>query len=430
MIKSLFSKKEAVNAGWLIGGRIAQMALSFVVGIITARYLGPGNYGLINYGLAYVSFFTAFCTLGLNAVIIKDFVDHPEDEGESIGTTIGLRFASSVLSAIMITGIVSILDKGEPETIVVVALCSIALVFQVFDTFNYWFQSKYNSKTTSIATLIAYVIVSAYKIVLLVLEKNVQWFAFSTALDYIVIAVFLFVAYRLSNGPKLSFSINKGKALLGKSYHYILSSMMVAIYGQTDKLMLKQMMNDTEVGYYSVATALCTVWVFVLQAIIDSMYPTILNLFGKDNEAFRRKNKQLYALVFYISCFVSVLITAFARLGISIMYGEQFLGAITPLRIVTWYTAFSYLGVARNAWIVCNDKQKYLKFIYFGAAVLNVALNAILIPIYGASGAAMASLVTQIFTSIILPYLIPEMRENAKMMLEAIMLQGMHLKKV
>lgn len=420
MIKSLFSKKEAANAGWLIGGRIAQMALSFVVGIITARYLGPGNYGLINYGLAYVSFFTAFCTLGLNAVIIKDFVDYPEDEGKAIGTTIGLRIVSSLLSAIMITGIVSILDRGEPETIIVVALCSIALVFQAFDTFNYWFQSKYKSKITSVATLIAYVIVSAYKIILLVLGKSVQWFAFSTALDYIVIAIFLFTAYHLSNGPKISFSTKKGKALLGKSYHYILSSMMVAIYGQTDKLMLKQMMNDTEVGYYSVATALCTVWVFVLQAIIDSLYPTILGLYKINEYEFKRKNKQLYALVFYISIFVSVLITAFARLGISIMYGDEYLGAITPLRIVTWYTAFSYLGVARNAWIVCNNKQKYLKYMYLGAAILNVLLNYILIPIFGATGAAFASLVTQIFTSIVLPYCIPEMRENAKMMIEAI----------
>lgn len=400
-----------------------QMILTCIVGIISARYLGPGNYGLISYGQAFASFFAAFCTLGIHAVIIKDFVDHPNEQGIAIGTTLVLRGLSSFLSAIMIVGVVSIVDAGERETIIVVALCSVYLVFQIFDTFNYWFQARYQSKITSIATLFAYSIVSLYKIILLINNKSVKWFAFSTALDYFVIGVFLCFAYKHYNGPKLQFSFEKAKALLGKSYQYILSSMMVTIYGQTDKLMLKQMLNETEVGYYSVATSLCTIWIFVLQAIIDSLYPTILNLFAIDKDAFARKNRQLYSIVFYVSCTVSILFTLFAGIGIRLMYGPNYLGAVNPLRIVTWYTAFSYLGVARNAWIVYNNKQKYLKYMYGGAACINVMLNAVLIPIMGASGAALASLITQIFTSIILPYMFKEMRENAKMMIDAILLK-------
>ena len=183
--------------------------------------------------------------------------------------------------AFMIVSIVSVLDRGEYETIIVVALCSISLLFQIFDTFNYWFQSRYQSKVTSITSFAAYFIVSIYKIILLVLKKNVKWFAFSTSLDYIVIAILLLFAYKKYNGPKLSFTTNKAKALLGKSYHYILSSMMVAIYGQTDNLMLKQMLNSSEVGYYSIATPISMIWVFVLQAIIDSLIPKILNLYCK-----------------------------------------------------------------------------------------------------------------------------------------------------
>lgn len=53
----LIGNKEVKNAGWLIGGKIIQMLLSLVVGVLTARYLGPGNYGLVNYGAAYVGFF-------------------------------------------------------------------------------------------------------------------------------------------------------------------------------------------------------------------------------------------------------------------------------------------------------------------------------------------------------------------------------------
>ena len=122
MTASRFLTKESKNAGWLIGGKVAQMLLSLVVGILSARYLGPSNYGLIGYGMALVSFFMAFCTLGINSVIIKDFVDNPHEQGVAIGSTLMLRGLSSLCSALMIIGISFFLDASEPITITVVTL--------------------------------------------------------------------------------------------------------------------------------------------------------------------------------------------------------------------------------------------------------------------------------------------------------------------
>lgn len=419
-----FNNKEVKNAGWLISGKIIQMILSFLISVFTARFLGPSNYGLINYGAAYVAFFTSLCTLGINSVIIKDFVDNPKDEGMTIGTTIVLRMISSILATIMIIGIVSIVDHEEPITIKVTVLCSLVLVFRSFDTINYWFQARYQSKVTAVATLIAYIATFIYKFTLIILNRSVAWFAFATSVDYIFIALCLLVAYKRNGGSQFSFSIEKGKSLLSRSYHYILSGLMVAIYMQTDKLMLKQMLNEESVGYYSLASSVNLMWVFVLQAIIDSIYPTIMNLFKQGNErAFERKNRQLYAIVIYVSVFVGVMFVLFGRIAIILLYGKEFEQAAQPLSIIAWYTIFSYLGVARNAWIVCKNMQRYLKYMYLGAAVINVGLNYLFIPIWGASGAAVASLITQIMTSMILPCFIRQLRPNVRLMFEAFLLK-------
>ena len=425
----ILKNKEVKNASWMIGGRIAQMMLSLFVGILTARYLGPNNYGLINYGTAYVAFFTALCNLGLNSVIIKEFVDNPEEQGEAIGSVLVMRLVSSILSSVMIVAIVSVIDRDEPLTIGVVALCSIGSVFHIFETLGFWFQNQYKSKVTSIAGFFAYGITSIYKIILLVLNKDVTWFAFATSVDYIAVAVFLYIAYKKHKGAKLRFSIKKSRALLSVSYNYILSSLMIAVYGQTDKLMLKQFLGESEVAYYATATTICAMWTFVLQAIIDSIYPTIMRLYAVDRDAFNKKNRQLYAIVFYVSCIVSMGILLLGDFGIHILYGADYAPAGLPLKIVTWYTAFSYLGVARNAWIVAEGKQRYLKYMYFGAAIINIILNCVFIPFMGSAGAALASLITQIFTSIILPYFFKEMRPNAKLMLEAILLKDVFNKK-
>lgn len=420
---SLFKNKIVKNASWLIGGKVAQMVLSLFVSVLSARFLGPSNYGLISYANALIAFFMSLCTLGINSVIVKELIDQPDKEGTTLGSAICFRLVSSFCSVILAVAVSLIIDFGQWETIIVVALCSVSLIFHAFDTINYWFQSKYNSKVTAIATFIAYAVTSVYKIILLILKKSVFWFAFATSVDYIVLGIFLIIAYKKNGGPKLNLSFKRGKEILSKSYHYILSGLMVAIYGHTDKLMLKQMLSETQVGYYATATAICGMWTFVLSAIIDSMYPTIVNAFKKDQETFEKRNRQLYAVVFYVSVFVSVIFLLLGQFVIKILYGNEFMPAVMPLKIVTWYTAFSFLGVARSAWMVCNNKQRYLKYMYIPAIIINVVLNFLFIPLMGAAGAALASLITQVFTSIVLPFFIKDLRPNAKLMLEAIILK-------
>ncbi len=425
VLSVLLKNKEVNNAGWLIGGKVIQMALSFVVGVFTAKYLGPSNYGLINYGLAYATFFTAFCNLGINSILVKEFIDKPSEAGTVLGTTIVLRIITSVLSGCIIAVISLFVDNGEPVTIIVAVLCSVSLVFQCGEVFNYWFQAIYMAKRTSVASLIAYSLTSIYKILLLLFNADIKWFALATSVDYLIYAIIIFLFYRKHNGPRLRVSFDKGKYLLKQSYHYILAAVMTALYMQTDKIMLKQMLSEEEVGYYSVASTICSLWVFVLMAIIDSMYPTIIHLFRNGEiKNFDRKNRQLYCIVFYLSCFVSLGFLVFGRYIIKFLFGQPYEPAVNPLRILTWYTAFSYLGVARNAWLICMDAQKYLKYLYIGAAFINIAMNYIMIPVYGASGAAMASLITQIFTSIILPLFIKDTRKNSVLMLEAIIFRG------
>ena len=78
MFQTLRKNKAVKNAGWIIGGKVSNKLLAFVVAIFAARYLGPSNYGLINYAAAYATFFASLCTLGINSVIVKNLVDHPE----------------------------------------------------------------------------------------------------------------------------------------------------------------------------------------------------------------------------------------------------------------------------------------------------------------------------------------------------------------
>ena len=423
LLKQALKKKVVKNAGWIMAGRIIHMICAFVVSLLTARYLGPGNYGLINYATAYTTFFYSICTLGLNSILVKALIDEPEKEGETLGTSIVLQAIASFTSALMIVGIVKLIDGKEPLTVIVTVLCTIGLLFRVFEVLHCWFQANLQSKYTAITSTIAYLITSAYRLVLLINGATVKWFALATAVDYFVVSVFLLLFYRKCKGSGFSFSALRAKKLLKMGTPFILAGLMVSIYGNTDKLMLKQMLSEESVGYYSTAVSICNVWVFVLSAIIDSMYPVIMESRKTSIIKYEQQNRLLYAIVFYVSMTVSIGFVILGKPVIHILYGDAYLPAIAPLRVVTWYVAFSYLGVARNAWIVGENLQKYITPIYIGAAITNVLLNLMLIPIWSETGAAVASLVTQVSTIFIFPLFIKPMRKNTELLAEAIMLR-------
>lgn len=127
--------------------------------------------------------------------------------------------------------------------------------------------------------------------------------------------------------------------MLGKSYHFILSGLMVVIYGQMDKIMLGKMLDDTAVGYYSAALSLCNAWPFILVALIDSARPLIMEV-HTNKPLYYKRIRQLYAAVLWIGIAVSAGITLAAPFIIKLAYGKAYLPTIVPLQIITWYTSF------------------------------------------------------------------------------------------
>lgn len=107
----------------------------------------------------------------------------------------------------------------------------------------------------------------------------------------------------------------------------------------------------------------------------------------------------------------------FARLIVWILFGPEYLSAVPVLRILVWYIAFSYMGAVRNIWILAEGNQRYLWKINLAGAAANILLNALLIPRWGACGAAFASLATQFFANFVLGFMIVPLRKNNQLLL-------------
>lgn len=409
---------------WLVSGRILQMAIALVINMITARYLGVNNYGIINYVASYISFFTPICSLGLESIIIKELVDKPDRQGETIGTAMGMRIISSVFSMVAIMLFLFFIDKGNQVMLGVAFLQSIILIFNTADLFEFWYQSRLESKVSVTVRTIGYLITAVYKIAILGFQKSIYWFAFTNTLDMIIAFVLLRLVYKKSGGQKFGFNLKLGKKMLKISYNFIISGLMVAVYAQMDKIMLGQMLDTYTVGLYSVGIYICTLWNFIPEAMIASLRPGIMEAKKYDKNSYEKKLKQMYALIIWVSILYAVGVCLFSKYIILILYGKAYLGARIPLMIAVWYCGFSLTGSAREVWIICEGKQKYSKWFALIGALTNLILNYLLIPRIGMFGAAIATLVTQIMTGFIVTLLFKDTRENNKFLVEAFLLKG------
>lgn len=425
-LKKLLQTKFIKNAGWIVIGKVMQMVLSFVIMTITARYLGPSNYGIINYVESYIAFFTSFCTLGLESIIVKELVQHEDQQGAALGTVITLQTISSLLSAIVLVVFVSLVNEGDRSYTIIAALYGASLTFKGFETLQYWYQAKLMSRVYAIASLFAYAVMSLYRVFLLVTNKSVEWFAFSVTVDAIVLSAALLLSYKRGNSPRFSFSWELGRKMLNKSKHFIISGLMVSIYWQFDKIMIRHMVGEAGVGCYSIASRICSVWGFVLAAVIDSARPVLFELIQKNQaEEFEKRLRLLYSFIIYVSIGVSVLFSVSASEIVTLLYGKAYLPGANILRVLTWGTAFSYLGIARNIWALSTGCERYEKHMALLGTICNVLLNLMLIPIMGELGAAVATLGTQIFVNYLVMFMIKPLRRNGILITQAFAISGL-----
>lgn len=420
------AKKFLGNSGWMIGQQLYYMMLQLVIGSLSARYLGPSNYGLLNYGASIISFFTIICKLGMDGVIINEMIKAPEKRGSYLGSALVLRLCASITSLFLIIGIIRILEPGHTVLYWITFLQSIAVVLQTYEIFNYWFQLNLKMKYVSLGTMLAQTIVGIWRIALLATKASVYFFALSSSIQFFVCAVVVIIFFRRERDKNLKLRFNKEDSLylLRNSYHFIITGIAVTFYMQIDKIMIGKLMDSTAVGIYTAAVTIAALWEFIPNALVNSARPLIIELRGKNYQAYIKRFQELLLAVSLLSVCVSIGIMVLGRIVVRILYGVTYADAYWPLSILIWSTGFAMIGTTRNIWLVAEGYNKYSKYLVFVGAVVNFTLNMIAIRIWGIIGAAITTLVSQFVVAFISPLFFKEIRGFIKIYLEAFQYLG------
>ena len=404
-------RKYFANTSWLLGERILRMGVSLFVGIYVARYLGPERFGLLSYANSFVGIFVALATLGLDEVVVRELVKTPEQREKILGTSFLLKLVGTLLMWAAILVAIP-LTENDLQTNILIIIIAFGTVFQAFNVIDLNFQAKVKSKYVVHAQFVQLIISSIVKIILVVNEAPLIWFASVYSLDVIVLAMGLVFAY-LYNGENIfswKWSFETSKYLLHDSWPLILAGVVVSVYMKIDQVMIKEMLGAKEVGLYAAAVKLSEAWYFIPMAIASSLYPAIINARVFQKEVYYQKIQNLFDLMVWIAVSIALPTTFLSTLVVEFLYGKEYLGSSSVLIIHIWTGVFVFLGVASSKYLLAENFIKKTFYRTFIGALLNIIMNYYLIRIIGIQGAAISTLVSHFFAAYLYDFFDKDLR--------------------
>ena len=393
-------RKYFANTSWLMGERILRMGVSLFVGIYVARYLGPERYGLLSYANSFVGIFLALATLGLDEVVVRELLKTPEQREKILGTSFLLKLVGTLLMWVAIFAAVPF-TENDLQTNILIIIIAFGAVFQAFNVIDLNFQAKVKSKYVVHAQFVQLIISSIVKIILVVNEAPLIWFASVYSLDVIVLAMGLVFAY-LYNGENIfswKWSFETSKYLLHDSWPLILAGVVISVYMKIDQVMIKEMLGAKEVGLYAAAVKLSEAWYFLPMAIASSLFPAIINAKVYQKEVYYQRLQKLYDLMVWIAVAIALPMAILSSWIVELLYGNEYLESSSVLNIHIWSGIFVFLGVASSKYLLAENYIKKAFYRTFAGALLNIIMNYYLIGIIGIQGAAISTLVSHFFAA-------------------------------
>lgn len=411
------------NTGLLMFGRVGSMGIKMIVSIFLANYLLAYNNGVLNTSAAYVYLFAAIAGLGLDAFIVKELHQFPQNRDRILGTSFVLKAIAGLvcIPAIYLTW--QYFPLSDIPYIIILIL-SFTGLFQSLTVIDSYFQSEVKSKYIMQVQIIGNLVSAAVKISLIIIKAPLLFFVYAAVFDILLLSIGYVIMYN-SYGQRITawrYDSALAKKLLSFSWPLIISGLMVSIYMRIDAIMLKELLPDgaKAAGAYATVVMFSEALNFVPGAIVTSLFPAILNARRDDHARYQKRLQNLFDLMVWLSFSFAIFIT-FASPIIYKLFKPEYAEAAPVLAVHVWGAVFVFLGVASGQFLITEGYNK-LTFVRTGiGAIINIGLNFLLIPTMGMMGTAIATVIAY-FVSAFSILLIKKTRPQGIMMLKSLFL--------
>jgi O-antigen/teichoic acid export membrane protein len=370
------------------------MGLSIITTLYIARSLGPQNFGELSYVQSIVGILALFAAL--TGTLYRDIVRNPEKEPSLLGTAWAVSFGGVLITITLTLGFILSIPHEQLTATIAVILC-FAQFFSPFSIIQNVFYAKTETKWLAITNVSIRTFVSILKVAAIISGKGVLILAVLMAVEQIIMAVtyiWLYVFLHKGSIFRWNFDLLYMKQLVTDSIPVVAIAFSGAISARVDQIFIKHFLDTATVGLYSVAVQLSEVWQLLPGIVMTAVLPAIVNAKITNAAAYRVRLGTLGVTFLIYGVLVSIFMTIFGSLIINTLYGTAFAGSIQILQVYIWALPGLVLGLFLTSFLIAENLRRIQIVSAVLPMLLNIILNIVLIPDFGALGAAWATVIS------------------------------------
>lgn len=401
------------NFGWLAADRGIRLLLGVFVGSWVARYLGREDFGLLSYALAFAGVFAALAPLGLEAIAVREIIRDPNQGGKWVGTVVGFRAAAALIFAFVGSALILVLRPHDFRALWLIAILGAGAIFQALDSGELWFQAHAQMRRLVLPRLILLVAMNGLKVGAILAGAGVLWFALLTVVEQAVSGGLSWIFARRALGVKNPpvFEIARGWRALRVCWPLAASALAVVLYMKSSQLVVGQMMGDSALAIYAAAARVPDAALFVPMILASSLLPWLLRSQAQGAADYRAVRLRYFRLNALLGWGICLPLCVGAAGVVELLFGTPYREAGPVMAVYVWSLLFVFLGVAR-AQHLYNENRTHISLWY---SLVGLAVNLLgcllLIPRWGAMGAAVATVLSQMASAFLSSFLHRDTRE-------------------
>ena len=392
-VKSIFK-----NTGWMTISQGITSICAFLWTILIARYLGVSDYGIVSFAISFTTLFSILMDIGISTYTTREISRDKNQLDKFVGNILPLKLILAIVLFFISEGVLYL--KGYDDlTIIVTLIFTIEMIIMSLNGFFCGvFQSFEELKYQSIGTILNSGFLLIGILLTMYFNLGVIFIAISYTLAYLIYLSYIVIIYLRKFGlPKFSFDLSFLKEIIIKSIPFGLTSFFYTIYFSIDIVMLTSLVGNYPTGLYKSAYNIITVFTTFFTVYTATIFPVMSKFFVETKDMLRVSYETSVKYLMIITLPISVGVFLYATPLINLIYSNQYALAGIPMQILIWTVAFLFVNGAGSLLLNSINRETNVTRIYIIAAIFNIVLNAILIPKYTYNGAAIATVISEIF---------------------------------
>ena len=383
------------NVAMLLVARVLSRAIALVTFFATANWLGPSSNGQFQATITYTALVSILIDLGFNTLYTREGARHPDEIPRYLRNILSTRavFALPSLAVLALTLHLSGLRS----------LLAPACFVMIFSAYSNVLRSTFYA--TGVLTFEAVAIIAESVVLLggtllgVFTHRGVDWFLWSYVAMYGFSCAYFATVISVRKMVRWGWELDVAflTSWLRKSLPFALAFVITTLYFKIDVPILLYFRSFTEYGWYNFAYKPFESLLFVPITILNVAFPVLAVYHTESADRLLHATKRFYRALFALGFPISVGTVVLAK-GINGLFDRsgQFEPAAAALAILG---AGIFLMFVTNAFIAAlnaADRQVLFTWAALVSLVVNVALNFLLVPIYGYLGAAWATDLTEL----------------------------------